>query len=200
MTSLQEACDFLASADARLAPLIAQHGLPERLLAKGPGSFATISKSICFQQLATRAAAVIFARVLTAANCETTGVLDPISVLNTPQEVFRAAGLSGRKAEYIHDLARHFHEGKLSDEIIDAMTPEELHTGNFIFISFLIYCPSMNLAILTKYSYILSFFVGKKALTAVKGLGPWSVDMFQVIFQLDYTLGNLALRSFSLSK
>ncbi len=149
MDTLQHACSHLTSADPRLAPLIAEHGVPERLLAKGPGAFASLSKSICFQQLATRAAAVIYDRVLTAACCEEAGVLDPASVLATPQEILAGAGLSGRKASYLHDLARHFDEGLLSDELIDAMTAEELHT----------------------------------ALTAVKGLGPWSVDMF-LLFHL----------------
>lgn len=144
MDTLQHACSHLSSADPRLSPLIAQHGPPDRLLAKGPGAFSSLSKSICFQQLATRAAAVIYGRVLTACQCEDAGMLNPASVLATPQEVLAAAGLSGRKASYLHDLARHFNEGLLGDEIIDAMNPEELHT----------------------------------ALTAVKGLGPWSVDMF----------------------
>lgn len=63
--SLQQACAFLSANDERLAPLIEQHGAPERLLAKSPGgSFATLSKSICFQQLATQAAAKIYERVL----------------------------------------------------------------------------------------------------------------------------------------
>jgi DNA-3-methyladenine glycosylase II len=144
MDSLQQACSHLTASDPRLAPLITLHGPPERLLAKGGGAFASLSKSICFQQLATRAAAVIYGRVLTACACEEAGVLNPASVLATPQETLAAAGLSGRKAIYLHDLARHFEEGLLNDELIDAMNAEELHT----------------------------------ALTAVKGLGPWSVDMF----------------------
>ena len=140
--TLKHACDHLSSVDALLAPLIDQHGAPERLLAKGGGAFASLSKSICFQQLATQAAAKIFSRCLTATNC--TDVLDHTSVLATSVEHLRSAGLSGRKASYLHDLSRHFQEGLLSDEAIDAMTYEELFT----------------------------------ALTAVKGLGPWSVDMF----------------------
>lgn len=48
--SLQRACDFLAARDERLAPLILQHGVPERLLAKQGDAFCSLSKSICFQQ------------------------------------------------------------------------------------------------------------------------------------------------------
>lgn len=142
--TLQVACTHLAAADERLAPLIAAHGVPERLLAKGPGAFATLSKSICFQQLATSAAAVIFGRVLAACGCAEAGILIPAAVAAAPADALTGAGLSGRKAAYLHDLARHFEEGLLSDAAIDGMTQAQLHA----------------------------------ALTAVKGLGPWSVDMF----------------------
>ncbi len=51
---------------AELAPLIDLHGVPERLLAKQGSTFATLAKSIIFQQLATKAAATIYGRVLAA--------------------------------------------------------------------------------------------------------------------------------------
>ncbi len=47
-----------------LRPLIQQHGLPERLLAKGGSYFVALAKSICFQQLAISAASAIFKRFL----------------------------------------------------------------------------------------------------------------------------------------
>lgn len=142
--ALREACTFLSAADPSLAPLISLHGPPERLLAKGPGAFATLSKSICFQQLATQAAAKIFARVLGACRCTSAGILDHASVLSTTEDTLRSAGLSRAKAAYIRDLALHFHEGLLSDALIAELDADGLHS----------------------------------ALTHVKGLGPWSVDMF----------------------
>ena len=142
--SLRQACSHLSSVDERLAPLITLHGPPERLLAKTASeNFATLAKSICFQQLATQAAAKIFQRVLDACGCAAAGILDPPSVMGTSIEDLRAAGLSGSKAAYIHDLARHFNEGLLSDEAISGMDAAALHTS----------------------------------LTAVKGIGPWTVDM-----------------------
>ena len=46
-------------------PYIQQYGAPERLLAKtGVSTYASLAKSIAFQQLATPAAAAIFGRVL----------------------------------------------------------------------------------------------------------------------------------------
>ena len=144
LETLQSACEYLATADAKLAPLIQLHGIPDRLLVKGPGAFATLSKSICFQQLATAAAAKIFARVLEACGCTEAGILDYSSVLNAPHEALCAAGLSRNKASYLHDLACHFQDGHLSDEIIMELDTQGLHTS----------------------------------LTKVRGLGPWSVDMF----------------------
>ena len=146
METLTTAAAHLRTVDPILAPLIDQHGIPDRLLAKGPGSFSSLAKSIVFQQLATRAAAVIYARVLTVCGpeCVASGFLAPGSVLAAPEEALRGAGLSQRKVSYLKDLSTHFNDDRLSDDRIDVMTAEELH----------------------------------KALTAVKGLGPWSVDMF----------------------
>jgi len=51
--SLRQACAFLAASDPHLERLITEHGPPERLAKACPGatgSFAALSKSICFQQ------------------------------------------------------------------------------------------------------------------------------------------------------
>lgn len=80
---------------AALAPLIETHGPPVRLLAKSGSSFATLAKGICFQQLATAAAAAIYGRVLQV--CKAPDVLTPSAVLAAPTTELRAAGLSERK-------------------------------------------------------------------------------------------------------
>lgn len=49
-----------------LLPLIEEHGPPSGLLAKEGSSFAALARSIIGQQLATKAAAVIFQRTLEA--------------------------------------------------------------------------------------------------------------------------------------
>ncbi|KAL4437561.1 hypothetical protein ABPG77_003542 [Micractinium sp. CCAP 211/92] len=117
--SLQTACDLLATADPKLAPLIQQLGPPERLLGKGGSNFATLSKAIVFQQLATTAAAVIYGRVLAACSC--TEWLSPAAVLAAPTAALRQAGLSERKVSYLQDLAAHFSDGRLSDARIAEM-------------------------------------------------------------------------------
>lgn len=122
---LQAACDALAAAEPRLRPLMEQHGLPVRLLRKGGSSFATLSKSICFQQVTTAAGAAIFGRLLAACGCAE--VLTPAAALATEVLAMRAAGLSERKASYIKDLASHFHEGHLSDEALAEWDDAMLH-------------------------------------------------------------------------
>lgn len=71
------------------------------------------------QQLATNAAATIYGRVLAACKCAEQ--LTPEAVLAAPEADLRSAGLSGRKASYMADLARHFSNGSLSDEAIEQM-------------------------------------------------------------------------------
>lgn len=122
--TLQAACEFLAKADPKLAPLIEQHGPPEHLLRKTGSNFATLAKAIAFQQLATNAAAAIYNRVLAACSC--TDTLTPEALLAAPAGALRAAGLSERKAGYMADLARHFSDGRLSDDKIGAMEEAEL--------------------------------------------------------------------------
>ncbi|EFN54889.1 hypothetical protein CHLNCDRAFT_135007 [Chlorella variabilis] len=144
--TLQAACEFLAKADPKLAPLIEQHGPPEHLLRKTGSNFATLAKAIAFQaswgaQLATNAAAAIYNRVLAACSC--TDTLTPEALLAAPAGALRAAGLSERKAGYMADLARHFSDGRLSDDKIGAMEEAELEEALMpCFISGrLMFCP-----------------------------------------------------------
>lgn len=65
------------------------------------------------QQLATRAAAKIYGRVLTTCGCSE--LLTPEALLAASAADLRSAGLSERKALYLQDLARHFADGRLSD-------------------------------------------------------------------------------------
>ena len=90
-------------------------------------SFETLVKSIVYQQLSGRVAAVIFARLVAAAG----GKLTPASILKLRPARMRSAGLSAQKTAYIRDLARHTRDGRvvfedlqqLSDEaVIEALT------------------------------------------------------------------------------
>jgi DNA-3-methyladenine glycosylase II len=63
--------------------------------------FATLVRSIVYQQLAGAAARAIHGRLIAALGDEVTAE----RVLATPTQALRAAGLSGRKAESLQDLA-----------------------------------------------------------------------------------------------
>ena len=78
-------------------------------------------------------------------------------------ETLRTAGLSQRKAEYIHGLAGKFHGGELSAQMLLDASDEEL----------------------------------VEKLTAVRGLGRWSVEMFAcfALKRMDiFALGDLGVQ------
>ncbi|HEY6744517.1 MAG TPA: hypothetical protein VI357_02245 [Mycobacteriales bacterium] len=116
---------LLAQRDPVLARLVAEAGLPRVPVARET-HFATLVRSIVYQQLATAAARAIHGRLVAALADD----VSPERVLATPAAVLRAAGLSGRKVESLHDLAAKVLDGtvildprrlaKLSDEEITA--------------------------------------------------------------------------------
>ncbi|GIM01496.1 hypothetical protein Vretimale_6295 [Volvox reticuliferus] len=76
---------------------------------RGGGSvFAALARSVVYQQLATNAASAIWARVLSVCQAVRGDLLTPSQVLAAPGEQLRAAGLSGRKLEYLVGLAEAF--------------------------------------------------------------------------------------------
>jgi DNA-3-methyladenine glycosylase II len=93
---------YLAGLDPRLAELRRRHGVP-RLVDPRPGSsrFEQLARSICFQQLAGKAAAAIWARVQATVGPTFT----PEGVVTAGFESLRLAGLSTAKAVSILDLA-----------------------------------------------------------------------------------------------
>ena len=91
--------------------------------AENADAYATLLRAIVGQQLSTKAAATIHGRVL-----ELFGGRDP-----TPQELLdadtaelRACGLSGRKVEYIKDLAAHVLDGELELDRLDQLSDDEV--------------------------------------------------------------------------
>ncbi|OAY83107.1 DNA-3-methyladenine glycosylase 1 [Ananas comosus] len=79
---------------------------------------------ILYQQLAYKAAASIYARFLSLCGGEA-GVLPDAVLALTPHQL-RQIGISARKASYLHDLARKYHSGILSDAAIVAMDDKSL--------------------------------------------------------------------------
>ncbi len=100
------ACRELAARDEALAALMAQHR--DAVLVQRSGAFATLARAIVGQQISTRAAEAIWMRLAQAL-----GDVVPERVLTRRQDELRALGLTVRKAEYLHDLAAHFADGRL---------------------------------------------------------------------------------------
>lgn len=150
----------LAAACPVLGGLVERHG-PWHL---GPRPrpterFATLANAIVSQQLAGRAAAAIWSRVVDA-------VGEPVTadaVLGTDPAALRAAGLSGAKAASIVDLAARVADGRLDLEGLGRRSDDEM----------------------------------KAALVTVRGVGPWTADMFSMfaLGRLDvWPVGDLGVR------
>jgi DNA-3-methyladenine glycosylase II len=104
--SFSAAAAVLAERDPVLARLLAEAG-PPRLSAPVEGNFGTLVRAIVYQQLAGAAAAAIHGRLITALAGEVT----PERLLTLPDAALRSAGLSGRKAETLRDLAAKVMDG-----------------------------------------------------------------------------------------
>jgi DNA-3-methyladenine glycosylase II len=96
----RQGATILAERDPVIAYLVAETGLP-KVPPAGESHFATLVRSIVYQQLAGPAARAIHGRLLAALADD----VSPEAVLRTPSETLRAVGLSGRKVESLQDLA-----------------------------------------------------------------------------------------------
>ena len=103
----EQACHELMKQDRILKKLIPKYG--SGFLVTRGDAFNTLARAIVGQQISVVAAQSVWNRVLLAAKKK----VNPKNILALSAEELRAAGLSGRKVEYIRDLADHFHSGRL---------------------------------------------------------------------------------------
>jgi DNA-3-methyladenine glycosylase II len=101
------ACRELMKQDRILKKLIPKYG--SGFLVTRGDAFITLARAIVGQQISVAAAQAVWDRVLLASKKKIT----PKNILALSTEELRGAGLSGRKVEYIRDLADHFHSGRL---------------------------------------------------------------------------------------
>ena len=80
--------------------------------------FEHVARSIVYQQLSGKAAGTIHGRMLELFDGRAP---TPIELLHTPDTSLRGVGLSGRKAEYLKDLAQRSHEGSLPVESLHTL-------------------------------------------------------------------------------
>jgi DNA-3-methyladenine glycosylase II len=103
----EQACRELMKQDRILKKLIPKYG--SGFLVTRGDAFITLARAIVGQQISVAAAQAVWDRVLLASKKKIT----PKNILALSTEELRGAGLSGRKVEYIRDLADHFHSGRL---------------------------------------------------------------------------------------
>ena len=114
MTTHDNAVRHLSAADERLGALIARVG-PCLMGARAAESdhFEGLVSAIVSQQLSTKAAATIFARVK-ALGLDETGKLHSATLLARDEATLRGAGLSGQKTRYIRDVCDKVCSGALA--------------------------------------------------------------------------------------
>jgi DNA-3-methyladenine glycosylase II len=117
----------LAAADPVMAELVERVGplaVDQRRRGRPTDDlYGALLRTIVGQQLSVAAARTIYGRVLDIYDGE---VPTPKQVLATEVADLRGAGLSGRKAEYIRDLAAHVESGELEIDRLREMPDEEV--------------------------------------------------------------------------
>lgn len=117
---MRKAVRHLKQSDPVLADIITRVG-PCRIEYGAP-TFASLTESIVYQQLAGAAAATIFRRFT-----DLTGLpLTPGGVLRLSDEQMRAAGLSKQKLSYIRDLAEQVTDGRVRFGHLHQLTDDEV--------------------------------------------------------------------------
>ncbi len=117
---MQEAIRHLQKSDAVLGTII--HRVGEYRIEFREPEFATLVRSIVYQQLSGRVAAVIFGRLAKAVG----GVITPENILKLRPAGMRALGLSAQKTAYIRDLARHTRDGRVIFEELTGLPDEQV--------------------------------------------------------------------------
>ena len=119
----------LAAADPAMAALIERVGeidletrLRRRSEERPADAYGALLRAIVGQQLSTKAARTIYGRVLELFGGATPS---PEQLLEASEEELRGCGLSGRKVEYVRDLAVHVLDGELELERLGELSDEE---------------------------------------------------------------------------
>lgn len=120
----------LAASDPTMAALIDRIGkidiatrLKRRSEERPNDAYGALLRAIVGQQLSTKAARTIYLRVIDLFGGSTPS---PEQLLEAREEDLRAAGLSGRKTEYVRDLASHVLSGELELDRLEELSDEEV--------------------------------------------------------------------------
>jgi len=120
----------LAAADPAMAALIERIGpldVATRLWRRGEqrpaDAYGALLRAIVGQQLSAKAAHTIYGRVVELFGGATPS---PEQLIAVGEEDLRACGLSGRKVEYVRDLAAHVLSGELELDRLDELPDQEV--------------------------------------------------------------------------
>lgn len=120
----------LAASDPTMAALIERVGkidiatrMKRRKEERPEDPYGALLRAIVGQQLSTKAARTIYLRVVDLFDGTTP---TPEQLLEAPEEDLRGCGLSGRKTEYVRDLAAHVISGELELDRLDRLGDEEV--------------------------------------------------------------------------
>jgi DNA-3-methyladenine glycosylase II len=120
----------LAASDPTMAALIERIGkidlatrLSRRKEERPPDAYGALLRAIVGQQLSTKAARTIYLRVIDLFGGSTP---TPEQLLDASEADLRGCGLSGRKTEYIRNLAAHVLSGELELDRLEELGDEEV--------------------------------------------------------------------------
>ena len=117
---MDAALKHLRSADPVLAGIIERVG-PFRMSYREP-QFASLARSIVFQQLNGKAALTIWNRL----EEKTGSPVTPTGILKLRMPTLRKVGLSRQKASYLRDLAKRASAGQLDFAALPSLTDEDV--------------------------------------------------------------------------
>jgi DNA-3-methyladenine glycosylase II len=127
---MNQASKQLAASDPTMAALIERLGkidiatrLRRRSEERPADAYGALLRAIVGQQLSTKAARTIYGRVLELFDGSTP---TPEQLLEADEAGLRGAGLSGRKVEYVRDLASHVIDGELELDRLGELSDEEV--------------------------------------------------------------------------
>lgn len=121
LSTYQQAAHHLGKHDPHLAPVIARHGLCT--IQPHTNYYQDLVESIIGQQLSIYAAESITTRFK---NLFGGKLPTPDEILERTTDELRSVGLSGQKANYVQDLARHILDGSVRFDHLDSLTNEEI--------------------------------------------------------------------------
>lgn len=120
---MRQAVRHLKKSDPALKAVIERVGPCRLTIVKDGTHFDHLVRCIVYQQLSGKAAATIHGRVLALYGGRRP---TPAELAKAKVPALRAAGLSGRKVEYIQELARRTASGEIPIERLHEMTDEQV--------------------------------------------------------------------------